>query len=254
MVGTEIASFNKFGFNADVDASEESIWDAGDLPSAGDGPDRCFVNIPASVPGIILVSSDDVADAGLGISIETIDEDWNMLTVEMTLAGANIFSGTLTKVLSLTKLIRVNRAYATGDAFTGNIYIHIDLFDTGGDGVPDEPATQTIAVITAGENQTLQACYTVPRGYTALLTQFCVSNIANANVKSVDFRVRRSVMGMASRTTEINSLVNGEYACTLHDPPIRFSEKTDIELTALASGAGAAISGTFDLLLVPNTM
>jgi hypothetical protein len=246
------STVNKFGFNGDVDQTEESIWDADDLPTEGDGPARCFTNIAVDTPKAIYVSSDDAADAGLGIEIEVLDATWARSMVAMNLGIAAATTGTVYTQVGSATLLRVNRAFATGDAFTGNIYVHIDGADDGTDGVPDTPATHTIAVITAGEEQTLQACYTVPLGYSALLTQFCTSNIWTAAEKEIEFRIRRSISGAASRTTEKYTLSNATYACTLHDPPLMFSEKTDIELTADATGDNASASGTFDIVLVPN--
>jgi hypothetical protein len=242
---------NKFGYNADVDTAEESIWDADDLPAEGDGPARCFTNIDVDTPVAIYVSSDDATDAELGIEIEVLDGTWASSMVAMELGVAAATTGTVYAQVGSTTLLRVNRAFATGDAFTGNIYIHIDAADADTDGVPDTPATDTIAVITAGENQTLQACYTVPLGFAAVVNQFCTSNIT-AGIQTIDFRLRRSIEGAASRTTELYTLANGTYACTQHDPPIKFTEKTDIELTADASGVNALASGTFDIVLVPN--
>ena len=242
---------NKFGFNGDVDTTEESIWDADDLPSGGAGPGRCFANIGTTAADMY-VSSDDAADATLGISIEVLDASWDVSTVTMNLGAATGGTGTLFTQIGTATMLRVNRAFATGDDFTGNIYIHTDTSDTGPDGIPDA-AGDIVAVITAGENQTLQACYTCPNGMDCLLTQFCIGNLSQAAAsQDVTFRLRRSVEGAASRTTEIMTLADSVTACVRHNPPIVFDEKTDIELTADAAGASQGTSGTFDILLLPE--
>jgi len=243
---------NKFGFNGDVDASEESIWDADDLPTLGDGPARCFANI-GDTAAVMRVSSDSAADAGLGISIEVLDANWVKSVVLMDLGVAAATTGTVYAPIGSVVLLRVNRALPTGDAFTGNIYIHTDVADTGTDGVPDFPATQTIAVVTAGENQTLQACYSVPVGFSAMMKQYCIGNLSQAaGAQDVTFRLRKSVEHAASRTTELKTLADEHAECDAHDPPIMFAEKTDIELTAIAGGPSQGTSGTFDLILIPN--
>jgi hypothetical protein len=263
---------NKFGFNDDLDGTEESIWDVDDLPTSGDGPLRCFANMtdvchdPAdpevqvdcgdqdATAGLSLrVSSDSVADAGLPISVEFIDSNYRKRVVVSSLGVAAATTGTVYEVIdSGFAHLRVNRAFATGTAFTGNVFIHIDSVDTGTDGIPDIPATQLIAGITAGENQTLQACYTVPLGHFAALTQFCSSNASAAG--SVRFRLRRSIAGEAPRTSELYPQGNNVYSCTVHTPPAIFEEKTDIELTGVGAAVNNDASGTFDLILLPNTM
>lgn len=261
---------NKFGFNTDADTSaEESVWDAAELG----GPARCFVNMddicadpddpndvlvdctdPGAIPGFPLrVSSSSALDAGLPIEIEVIDHNWARRIISTTLGAAAVTSGTAYKIIEdEVPHLRVNRAYATTTEFTGHIYIHIDTTDTGTNGIPDVPADQIIAVITAGENQTLQACVSIPAGMDALMTQFCAGNISN--VGSADFRIRRAVEGGADRTTEIVPIAAGGYACTVHDPPIRFLEKSDIELTVLSGANNADVSGTFDLITVSKAL
>ena len=121
----------KFGFNADVDAAEESIWDVNDLPTSDAGPTRCFENIGIT-PANLYVSSDNTADATLEISIEVLDATWASSVITMDL-GAVSGTGTAFTQIGAVTLLRVNRAFATDDDFTGNIYIHKDAVDGGTD-------------------------------------------------------------------------------------------------------------------------
>jgi hypothetical protein len=242
---------NKFGRNADVDQAEVSIWDADELPTTGAGPDSCFTIIGTTADGMF-VSSDDATDAGLEISIEVLDANWDLSVITMDLGVAAATTGTVYTQIGSADLLRINRAFATDDDFTGNIYMHIDEADGDTNGVPDSPSTQTIAVITAGENQTLQACYTVPNGFNALLDQWTVSNLANAANNIVTFRLRKSVEGGAFRTTELLSLANGAAFQDDHDVPVLFTKKTDIQLTAISANVNAAVTGTFDIVLLPE--
>jgi hypothetical protein len=110
---------NKFGINLDLDTGvEESIWDADDLPAEGNGPARCFTTI-GTTAAAMYVSSDDAADAELGIAIEVLDENWNVSMVAMDLGVAAATTGTVYTQITTGTLLRINRAYATGDAFTG---------------------------------------------------------------------------------------------------------------------------------------
>lgn len=245
-------SVNKFGYNANADGGvEESIWDMDDIAGADTGPIRCFANLTTAAP--LCISSDNAADAELGVTVELLDANYNLSMVEETLGVAAVTSGTVgTNPLGTGSYLRVNRAYATGDELTGNIYIHKDCTaDTGNDGVPDTPATDIVAGITAGENQTLQACYTVPAGFSAALLGWCKSNIRNGGVATAaTFRWRKSVEGAASRNQSQISLGNETSQCTDVNPPGLFTEKTDIEITALSTTQ--AVSGDFGLLLIPN--
>jgi len=237
---------NKFGRNEDADTTEDSIADISDLG----GPIRCFTNITTSVE-VVNVTSDSDSDAALGVTVEFIDGSWDKQTEALTL-GADAGTGTAQSLLnSGTGVLRINRAFATSTALTGNIYLHTDT-DAGVDGIPDTLLTDIVAVITAGQNQTLQACYTVPNGMVALLTQFCTTNINKAANATATFRLRKSVAGAASRVQEVLEIGESIYQCTEHDPPIVFVEKTDIELTSVMSGNDGAATGTFDLLVVPE--
>jgi len=248
---------NKFGFNADVDASEESIWDADDLPTEGDGPARCFTNM-GTTAAALYISSDDENDASdnnaVTVTVEGLDANWNVVTESDVALGVASAGGTVFAQVGTATWLRVNRAYVTStSAAVGNVYIGLDDVDGGTDGIPDTIATDSIAVITAGENQTLQACYTVPADFTALVSQFCIGNLSQAAAaQDVTFRLRRSVEGAASRTTELMTLADSVQTCVEHDPPAIFGEKTDIELTAIAGGASQGASGTFDVVLVPE--
>lgn len=241
---------NKFGYNNDVDTAEESLWDMNDLPTAGLGPPRCFTNMAAAAD--LYVSSDDIADATLEIAIEVLDANYVLSTVTMAL-GAVVGTGTVFEQIGSATLLRVNRAYATGTGFTGNIYIHLDDVDGDTNGIPDAPATDIVAGITAGENQTLQACYTVPAGFTANITSWCISNVSQLAVgTAVTFRARGTLFGTdAARTQNLLTIGNETTVCTPVIPYNTFPEKTDIEATGSdASNQGAA--ATFGILLIRN--
>jgi hypothetical protein len=94
----------------------------------------------------------------------------------------------------------------------------------------------------------------VPLGYSATIKTFLVSNINTSNVRFVTFRLRQSIAGAAARTTNKFALANGTSISDTHNPPMVFAEKTDIELTAIASAGGAQVTGTFDIILFPNSM
>jgi len=245
---------NKFGSNGDVDTAEESVWDGDDIAGEGTGPGRCFTILGTTAQAVYL-SSDDENDASdnnaVSITVQYLDSTWATQTLVVPL-GAALASGTTSAQISSGTILRINRMFATTTAPAGNVYASTDT-NSGSDGVPDDPATQMVAGITLGENQTLQACYTTPLGFDALMSQFCIGNLSQAAAsQDVTFRLRKAVEGAAARTTELLTLADAVQECIVHDPPIMFAEKTDIELTADAAGASQGTSGTFDLILVPN--
>jgi hypothetical protein len=233
---------SKFGANLDVDAAEESIWDMNDLPTSGAGPARCFANMAAAAD--LYVSSDDTADATDEITIEVLDANYVSSTIVMDL-GAISGTGTAFTQIGTATLLRVNRAYASDVSFTGNIYIHKDSDADGGtDGIPDTPATDIVAGITAGEDQTLQSCYTVPAGYHAFVTTTCVVNTSEAAAgTAVTFRQRKTVFGATSSRTQLLLTLGDETSeCVSIDPPVRLESKTDFEYTG--GGVGVLNQGT----------
>lgn len=248
-IGT-IFTVNKFGRNQDSDQTEDSIWEGSDVG----GPIRCF-DVIGTTAVALYISSDHEDDATLDVTVEYLDADWAVQTIDQALGAVANATATAFVQLGSETIMRVNRAYATSTALSGNVYIHTDSVDAAAqDGIPDTILTDLIAVVVSGENQTLQACYTVPLGFSALLTQYCTTNINTAANAVATFRLRRSVEGAASRVQEILELNESVYQCTPHDPPIVLVEKTDVELTAVMSANNGTATGTFDLIMVPNTM
>jgi hypothetical protein len=241
---------NKFGYNAALTgAPEESVWDIDDLPTTADGPLRCFTNI-TDTPAALYISSDSATDAGLTVTVEYLIADYVAATTTVTLGADTGATGTEFVQIGSVAILRVNRAYAAGASLTGNIYIHKDSVDAAvKDGIPDTVATDMIAGITAGENQSLQACYTVPAGYVALMTSKCVSNLGTGT-PAVTFRERKSVEGAASRTQERLSMADELTICKEVSPPTLYAEKTDIEITGSATTQAAG--ATFGLILIPE--
>jgi len=243
-----ITAVNKFGRNQDSDTSEDSIWDGSDLG----GPIRCF-DVIGTTAAALYLSSDDENDAAKDVTIQYLDANWDAQEVIVTLGAASA-GGTLFVQIGSETIMRINRMFATDTALVGNIYAGTDDVDDGTDGIPDTILTELVAAISIGENQTLQACYTVPNGFVALLSEFCTANLNVAANATATFRIRAAVEGTVARTKELLETEEGVFQCTQHNPPIPFEEKTDIELTATMSANNAKASGTFDIILIPASM
>jgi hypothetical protein len=235
----------KFGYNAAItDADEESVWDVPDLG----GPERCNTVITDTATAVF-ISSSAAGDATETVMIEGLAAGFVPQTLEVTLGATAATTGTVPAAAGTW--LRINRMYATGDDLTGDTYISTAATDTDTDGVPDDLGT-IVAAISAAENQTLQACYTVPAGYVALMTEMCVTNTVLGGANSLDFRIRKTdnADGATSRTQMMHTVGTGDSLCHGMDPHRLFTEKTDIEITG--AGTTQAATATFGLILLPE--
>jgi len=256
-VGSSRYTETVYGFNNAVESTEESIWYGDDLPTEDAGPIRCFANMNSGTTptaAALYISSDDENDGSdndaVSVTVEALDANWDPVTIVAPLGAASA-SGTVFAQVGSSTLMRVNRAYVTTAAPSGNIYIGKDSTDGGTDGIPDTIATDSVAVIAIGQNETAQACYSVPNDYNAYLTEWCISNLSGNGTGDVVFRVRASEEGAAAREKLRLNLSDGDERCHTVSPPMQFSEKTDIEFTGLSTDDDAA--ATFGLVLISNT-
>jgi hypothetical protein len=235
----------KFGYNAEVtDADEESIWDVPDLG----GPERCNTVVTDTATALF-ISSSAAGDATETVMIEGLAAGFVLQTLEVTLGATATTTGTVPAAAGTW--LRVNRMYATSDDLTGDTYLSDAATDTDTNGIPDDLGT-IVAAISAGENQTLQSCYTIPAGYVAILAKLCVSNTVLGGANALDFRIRitDNAAGATSRTQVMYTQASGSTLCTDTDPNRIFTEKTDIEVTG--AGTTQAATTTFGLILLPE--
>ena len=119
-------SANIFGFNNDINAIEESVWDLNDIPSAGDGPLQCFGL--GQTPVNLYASSDNDLDAGKMILVTYLDADY-FEKFEFIALGAANGDGTAFVQVGTETILRVNNVVAIVDGLVGNLYIHKDPVD-----------------------------------------------------------------------------------------------------------------------------
>jgi hypothetical protein len=136
-------------------------------------------------------------------------------------------------------------------ALAGDVYLSIDA-DAGADGIPDTLPDDIKAVISNGEEQTLQTCYTVPDGFVAYVTNWCSAATASAAGNTIDFRLRKwSSAATTGRVQMLWALTAGTSLCHEFMPPARYPARTMIEVTADADGAAGTTPAfaTFDIVL-----
>ena len=213
----------KFGFNPDINSAEETIWDVGGIYAYPSSAVAMTVTTDAATPA---------NDNGVKVIVFGLDEDYNEVNQEVTLAGAGTATTTQT-------FLRVFRAYVSGSqAPTGNLNITNDA--------------TTYARITLGENQTLMAMWTVPAGYTGFIDHVNIATgTTNANQYITAQLVQRT-QGGVFRVMMKQTLGAGGVADFLIRYPILVPEKTDLEVRAESSGANNLVSANFSIVYIKN--
>lgn len=222
------STFNKFGYVAGLVAVAQTVWSEGGLYA-----------YPAAAITMSVASTDANDDFGGSgaqqVEVMGLDADFNEVTETINLDGQ-------TEVALPTDLIRVNRAKVLGaiDA-VGDIYIGTGTFTTG---VP----ANVYGKIDIGENQTLQAVFTVPRGKKALVFTFSASSAKNEEITvSLKARPFGGVLQTKDKHDIYQNAITQPYM-----PPLVFDEKTDIEIRAIGTASASQASGKFSMVLVPG--
>lgn len=211
----------KFGTNDAVQNIEETVWEYGGL-----------YTYPTTAVVMTVTSSAGATDNGVEIAVGGLDENYNETLEIVTLTGL----GTAT---TTTTFIRVFRAYVAGSQdTTGNVTI--------GNGA-------NVYSYVNADNQTLQAFYTVPAGYTARLVQTDHTISTEQNNKFGQIRIIVREFGKVFRTQESFTIDNGTITRNYSNPLI-IPEKADIEVRAIASGANADlhVASTLELFLTSS--
>jgi hypothetical protein len=212
----------KFGYNGEIQNVEETVWDVGGLYA-----------YPASAVTMTATSSSGATDEDVEVTIQGVDASYNELSETVTLDA----SGTATTTGSF---LRVYRAFvSSGTASAGNITIA-----NGG---------TTYAYVSAADQQTLMALWTVPAGYTAYLFQLDTTAFTVQNNKVATIRMLTRELNSVFRTQNKFDLFEGSYHLDITCPqPI--PEKTDIEFRAIAdsSNADLRVAASFDIIYIEN--
>ena len=147
----------KFGFNPDIDNSLETVWAQGGLYTYLSAASTLYISSSST--------ADDVASTGARTAtVSGLDANWDEVSVTVDLDGQNGV-----QLGSASNWIRVNRIVVntagSGGKNAGVLYVGTEASPSVG--VP----VNKYATVAIGDNQTLMALWTVPRGYTAYLTQ-----------------------------------------------------------------------------------
>lgn len=226
----------KFGFNPDVDDSLETVWAQGGLYSY------------LAAASVLKVSSSSTNDASAGtgartVTLDGLDANYDEISEDVTLNGQ-------TAVNTTQEFLRINRmtvnTAGSGGQNAGVIYAGTGTVTSG------VPANK-YATIAIGDNQTLMALWTVPKGYTAFLTQIDITVATAQNNKYCTAvlvsRPFGGVFQVKDKVVKSESSHNQSYTF-----PLQFDEKTDLEVRAIGDSASAdiAISAALDFVYIKN--
>jgi len=230
------SAIHKFGRNPNVGNIPETIWMYGGIYQYLDvGSDSTVYAYSASL------------DDGLGndgahtVTVQGLDNDFNPIEETITVNGA----------ASTASFLRIYRAFvATAGVLAANDgNILISTAASGGGTVLAD-----IGVIgsgtTTGLGQTQLALYTIPAGKTGYLTTWNVGVSPMNNAVTVTLNSRELDGSAPFRSRDIMDIVGG-YTTQNYSIPIRFPEKTDIEVRGTGD-TGSVISSSFDIILVDN--
>jgi len=232
-------SVYKFGNNAVVANVTETIWQQGGLYSY------------LSAASVLKVSSSSANDTSAGTGARTVelfglDSDYNEINEVVTLNGQ-------TAVNSTQSYLRINRmivrSAGSGGSNAGIIYAGTGTVTTG------VPANIYATINGDGTNQTLMALWTVPAGYTGYLMQYDVSNGTTSNTPAVcKLTLVARPFGEVFQSKDVKSLTTGMHIENTLIVPVKFAEKTDIEVRAVSSSASVTfdISAAFEIIYIKN--
>jgi len=226
---------NKFGASPEVATdTREDLWDgAGQYTYA---TTAAITHIRAGV--------DSATTQGATIEVQGLDTNWARVVQTKDLNGT-----TSTVEVELdTPLIRVFRMKVLEDAVMDQqIWAGDDDFVVGA----------ASAIIGIGNNQTLMALYTVPAGKTAYLPSYYANVVDTTNKTPTSTEIGLWAADRASGYEfqlkhQIGIAQGGGGFQHYFSPYYKFTEKTDIKITALPADEPAHVHGGFDLIVVEN--
>lgn len=223
-----------FGYNADVDTSEESVW-----PADGTVPHP-------TAASVLKISSSDANDTAAGtgartVFIEGVDGSYNVVSDTVELDGQ-------TAVNTINEYLYVNRFFVltagSGGQNAGNINAGTGTVTSG------VPAV-LYDLIATGYNNRTSGHYCVPAGYTGYMVEGLLSaGQASGSTAVTGFLKQHGPDGIL-RVGAV-STVNNSAAVYMFDPPYTIPEKNCVGATAIGAANNNAVSSYFNIVLIKN--
>lgn len=231
------STVDKFGENPEIDTgtAPEDIWEFG-----GEYNYDAFGTDP-----IRYISSSSVLDVGQVIGVQGLDINGNLFEGEVVTNGQNVVN----LPTPLWRVFRLENNSDEGGDIIGTLFCHTDSVPTAG--VP--LAANVRAIISNGNNQTLMALYTIPKGYIGYLFrgELGTSRAQTTGAARCAYYSRR--LGKVFKIKKRVDLTNqGSSVYQDHRSfPDIIPALTDIRLKVESVSAnGMGIFGAFDIMLV----
>lgn len=224
-----------FGYNGDLDQTEESIW-----------PDGGVVPHPESA-SVLKVSSSSANDTAAGTGARTVfisgvDSDFAVVSETVTLNGQ-------TAVNTVNSYRYVNQLYVvslgSGTANAGNINAGTGTVTAG------VPAV-LYDIIAVGFNQRTTAHYCVPAGYTGYMVKGVITSGQETGSSSITAFLKQHGTDGILRVGAISSLNNGSIEYNFAFPYV-IPEKNCVGASAIGASNNNAVSAFFNIVLVKGT-
>jgi hypothetical protein len=223
------SSFSLFGYNPDLDQTEESVW-----------PDGGTVPHPTSASQLTIVSTsinDDGSPAGTGartVYIEGLNGTYEVVSETVVMNGT-------TGVTTSNSYMYVNQFYVvtvgSGGVNAGEITAKVGatLYD----------------IIATGYNQRTTAHYCVPAGYTAYITEGVFTAGQDTGTTGVTGYLKSHGPDGVLRVSAVTAINNGAVKYDF-ESPLAIPEKTCFGASAVGAANNNLVSAFFNVLLVQD--
>lgn len=228
--GDSSTFFTKFGYSDSIGTGAAfPLWDG----------DAAYSYLTSATK--LKLSSSDSADTSLLIGVYGLDANYDEISEVKALDASDGQTAVETENLYL-RGYRLRNLSADGNNNAGVIWAGTGTVTAG------VPANK-YAAISIGENQSLIAMYTVPNKKTLYVKNMLVS--VGASTKSGIIRLRAREEGSVFQTKE-KFVITQATVPVEFDPPLVFTQKTDIEITAISLSGTIEVSGSYGGNLLEN--
>ena len=211
----DFSGVTKFGYSSSVGGTFQTIWDG----------NSTYI-YPSSAGTATVTSTNTASDDGGTVEIQGLDSNYDIATETLIIGGS---AGT-------KSFIRVFRAVmktaTTGNANVGTLSVIV--------------STVTVAKITPEYGQTLMSVYTIPRNKRGYIVQLDVGSSKDLE-NEIRIIAKQITNGNVWNTKEFLT-TRGGFIQKNYIYPLKFDQKTDIEIVAKSS-ATSSISAGFELFL-----
>jgi hypothetical protein len=227
-------SIQVFGYNPDVDTSEESVW-----------PDGGVVPHP-TVASVLKISSTSANDTSAGTGARTVfiaglDGSYNVVSETVTLNGQ-------TAVDTTNSYLYVNQFYVLTVGTDG----HNDGVINAGTGVVTAGVPAVLYdLIAATYNNRTTGHYCVPAGYTGYMQVGIFTTGQPSGSSSVTGFLKQHGPDGIVRIGAVSTLNNGSVQYDFAYP-YQIPEKNCVGSSAIGSQANNAVSSFFNIVLIKN--